>query len=87
MATYPGSTDSVIECSNFASITNKEMATEHYVEHAVNAFKFDKVAQTCVIGRIPMINLGDIPNREALISEQTGTHILQGCYVQGKDWQ
>ena len=81
MLDYPDLTDSVIECANFASIHNKEMS-DPLLPHAINAFKFDKSAQTCVIGRIGYVHLRTMTTWPA--TDQTGIHLLYGCVVQGE---
>ena len=78
---YPGLIDSVIECANFASIHNKEMSNP-LLPDAINAFKFDKSAQTCVIGRIGYVHLKNMTTWSA--TDQNGIHLLYGCVVKGK---
>ena len=80
---YPGVSQSVIECSNFASIRNQELS-DPMMLIAINAFIFDKSAQTCVVGRINYVHLKDMTTWPALTEESTGVHLLYGCVVKGK---
>ena len=80
---YPGSATSVIECANYATIRNKEMS-EYTLTQAINAFIFDKIAETCAIGRIDQVSLVNINTRPDLVDQSVGIHILQGCQIQGK---
>ncbi len=73
-----------MECAGIASSGKKEMASDPYFEHAINAFRFDKSAQTCIVGRIGYEKLGHIPNWPALIEEQDAIYVLQGCHIDGK---
>ncbi len=74
---------SIIECADLASILNQD-TTEPFMPDAINAFKYDKLDQTCILGRIDYIHFGNISTWPALIEENKGIYLLQGCSVRGK---
>ena len=75
----------MIECADLASIGNKEIS-QGKLPHAINAFKFDKSAQTCVAGKINYMLLADMTSWPALTGEDVeGIHLLyDGCEVKGR---
>ena len=48
---FPGLVRSLIQCADFASKENQRL-TEPFMPNAVNAFKYEKSAQTCTVGSI-----------------------------------
>ncbi len=81
---FTGIAKSLIECANFASIHNRERMN---IAYAINAFKFETQIdiETCVIGKIPIPELGVFEDRN-VTSEKDGIYLMQGCRIEGIGW-
>ena len=71
---------SLIECTNFASIFNQEHLTSVF---ASNAFKYDEEAKICVVGKIDMVDLRDVQDRDVVSKKKNGIYMLQQCQIKG----
>ena len=79
---YTGIAKTIIECANLASIRNQEM-TEPEMPDAVNTFKYDNTTQTCIVGKVDILQLIEMNGWPVLSATEEGIYVLQGCVFQG----